>query len=88
MEREQSFLSILLVDDSQHIRMLLTAFLRAAGYTELPTAGSAHEAFQDLGMDGPDGAVPEVDRMMDITMPEINGVEACHGIKATPLLQD
>ena len=82
-------MSILIVDDSQHSRMLLTAFLRAAGYTELPTAGSAHEAFLHLGMDGPDGAAPEVDLiLMDITMPEIDGVEACRQIKATPLLQD
>ena len=82
-------MSILIVDDSQHCRLLLRAFLRAAGYMELPTAESADEAFQYLGMDGPAGAVPEVDLiLMDITMPEIDGVEACRRIKATPLLHD
>ena len=82
-------MSILIVDDSQHSRLLLTAFLRAAGYTELPNASSAREAFNHLGMDDPDGAIPDVDLiLMDITMAETDGVEACRQIKASPLIQD
>ena len=82
-------MSILIVDDSPHVRLVLEAYLKGAGYTELLTAASAQEAFQHLGMDDSNGVAPEVDLiLMDIVMPEIDGVEACRRIKATPQLQD
>ena len=82
-------MSILIVDDSQHSRLLLTTFLKAAGYTEMTYAASAREAFQQLGMSDPAAGAAEVDLiLMDITMPEIDGVEACSRIKANPQLTD
>ena len=82
-------MSILIVDNSPHVRLVLGAYLKGAGYTELLTAASAQEAFRTLGMDSPDSIVPEVDLiLMDIVVPGIDGVEACRRIKDTPQLQD
>ena len=51
-------MSILIVDDSQHSLLLLTALLKAAGYTELIAAALAREAFKHLSMhDSPTGVV-------------------------------
>ena len=82
-------MSILIVDDSPDHRNLLTKLLNNAGYTELLTADSAHEAFNCLGLDNPLQPVPPVDLvLMDITMPEIDGIEACQRIKASAELRD
>jgi len=81
-------MSILIVDDSQHSLLLLMDFLKAAGYTELIAVASAGEAFQHLGMDDQRGTAEVELVLMDITMPEMDGVEACRRIKASPQLQD
>ena len=76
-------MSILIVDDSPEIRLLLTSVLKAAGYTKLTSVGSAREAFEHLGMDDP-ARVVEVDLiLMDILMTEMDGIEACYRIKVT-----
>lgn len=82
-------MSILVVDDLPGARLLLKTTLLDAGYSEVVTVESAKDAFLRLGMDDPTGPVADVDMiLMDIDMPEINGVEACRRIKATPQLQD
>jgi len=82
-------MSILIVDDSQHIQRLLKAFLEPVWYTDVLTAASARDAFKHLGIDNQGGGAPEVDLiLMDVTMPEMDGVEACRRIKATPEVQD
>ncbi|MFQ6026707.1 MAG: ATP-binding protein [Dehalococcoidia bacterium] len=82
-------MSILIVDDFPGVRFTLEATLREAGYHDLLLADSAKEAFQKLGMEGHDAVTPDVDLiLMDISMPEVDGVEACQRIKASPRLRD
>ena len=78
---------ILIVDDSREMRELFTRRLKAAGYDELLTAASACDAFHLLGLEDPLRKEPAVDLiLMDIKMPEIDGIEACRRITATPLI--
>lgn len=82
-------MSVLIVDDSLDERLLITTFLKAAGYTDLITAESARDAFEHLRLDDPNGIEVSIDLiLLDITMPEVNGIEACRRIKAAPRLRD
>jgi diguanylate cyclase (GGDEF)-like protein len=81
-------MSILIVDDEPAIQRLLNIILRGAGHQDVRTADSAREAFQQLGLDQPGGS-SDIDLiLMDITMQEIDGLEACRRIKAAPHLVD
>lgn len=80
---------ILIVDDSKDNHLVLKHFLHSAGYGEVEGVKSAVEAFRRLGLDGPDAGSPGVDLiLMDVVMPEINGIEACRRIKAVEHLRD
>jgi DNA-binding response OmpR family regulator len=82
-------MSILIVDDTLSQQLLLTAVLRSAGYGEVQTAPSAERAFARLSEDGGAGGEPDVDLiLMDISMPDVDGIEACRRIKAQPSWQD
>ncbi len=82
-------MSILVVDDLPGARLLLETTLHDAGYSEVDTVESAKDAFLRLGIDDPTSPAADVDMiLMDIDMPEINGVEACRRIKAVPQFQD
>ena len=82
-------MSILIVDDSADSRRLITLMLEAAGYSGLRTAASAREAFRLLSRSDPAGAAPEVELiLMDVLMPETDGIAACRQIKATECLRD
>ena len=79
-------MSVLIVDDSVDERLLLKTFLTAAGYAELITAESAGEAFEHLRLDDQNGVEVGVDLiLLDITMPKMDGIEACRRIKARSL---
>ena len=78
-------MSILVVDDSPQMQLLLATLLADAGYSEVITAGSADQAFAILNSEGADGAGTEIDLvLMDVLMPETDGLEACRRMKAMP----
>jgi CheY-like chemotaxis protein len=82
-------MSILIVDDTLSQQLLLSAVLRSSGYGDVQTVPSAEQAFTRLSEDGGTGGAPDVDLiLMDISMPEVDGIEACRRIKAQPAWQD
>ena len=82
-------MSILIVDDSQDSLRLLEHILKDAGYKDIVLAQSATEAFRVLNMNDPACLDVPVDLiLMDIIMPEIDGIEACRKIKKRDNLRD
>jgi PleD family two-component response regulator len=74
-------MQILVVDDSEDSRELTEAALLSAGYQDVRTAASAWEAFKilDLGNAAAKEGADIV--LLDIVMPEIDGIEACARIR-------
>lgn len=82
-------MSILIVDDSQDELLLLQRILNNGGYKEILLAMSANEAFDILKLENSSSADVSVDLiLMDIMMPEIDGIEACSKIKGDDRLKD
>src|SRR5882724_5239914 len=74
---------ILVVDDSEDSRDITEAALLSAGYRDVITANSAAEAFDLLDIKVIQaGDVSTVDiLLLDIVMPEVDGIEACARIR-------
>lgn len=71
---------ILVVDDSEDWRDLTEAALMAAGY-EVRTAASAKDAYAALGL-GIEQDAPACDLIvLDVVMPQVDGIEACARIR-------
>lgn len=75
---------ILIVDDSEDSRDITEAALLSAGYKDLVTTSSAWETYKylDIGKNGSNGAVPVDIILLDIVMPEVDGIEACARIRS------
>jgi PleD family two-component response regulator len=76
-------MNIFIVDDSEDSRDVTEAALFTAGYRDITPAGSAKEAFAQLNLDRADAQAVPIDLMLlDIVMPEIDGIEACARIRS------
>ena len=82
-------MAILIVDDDANTRRLLAFILENAGHTDTQMAVSAHDALQQLGLEGSGtpGEPPDL-ILMDLTLPDMHGVEAIRRIKAAPAYED
>lgn len=80
--------TILVIDDSIDSRTQICHILNQAGYDDILEADSAQQAFDLLGIGGLEDEIdqdPQVDLiLLDIVMPEINGIATCIKLKATP----
>ena len=73
---------ILVVDDVEDSRDITEAALLSAGYSEITMAGSAWEALKILDVGRTIDEAPGFDLvLLDIIMPEMDGIEACARIR-------
>lgn len=79
---------ILIIDDSPDCRLLIEAYLREAGYTDIMQASSFAECYKllDLSDSSRSAAVNLI--ILDILMPHINGIVALKVLKAHPVYRD
>jgi CheY-like chemotaxis protein len=76
----EPFLRILAVDDDPFIRELIPKIAIRAGYPEVSVCGSGNEALALLGR----APVPFDVLLLDINMPDMDGIELCGRIRRMP----
>lgn len=80
---------ILIIDDSVDQQQLLETFLKAGGYADVVAAVSPPDAFRYASVSDPDSPDPKIDLiLMDVAMPQLDGIDACQQIKGIPHLKD
>jgi sigma-B regulation protein RsbU (phosphoserine phosphatase) len=85
-KEEGGSMNILVVDDSANERTLLRHLLTKGGYSKVTLAESAAEALEKIRGPHPSGKTDLI--LMDILMPEMDGIEACRAIKSESSLRD
>lgn len=80
---------ILIVDDSEESCDLTEGMLLSAGYSDIVTADSGREALKllDVGRDREEKPAVDV-VLLDIVMPQMDGVETCARIRNDPRYSD
>jgi phosphoserine phosphatase RsbU/P len=82
-------MSILIVDDNEANLFVIEKLLNRAGYADHLSFTSANDLFAYLESDNPYIMAEQVDViLMDIMMPEIDGIEACRRLQEMPHLKD
>jgi len=82
-------MKIVVVDDNKTNLIIVEKILRKAGYNRLLLLSSAAELYQYLQLDIPNpGDVPVDLILMDLMMPEIDGIEACRTVLANDRFSD
>jgi diguanylate cyclase (GGDEF)-like protein len=81
-------MSILVVDDDEDLSRLLAIRLQAAGGYEVCLAHSAQAAFEGLALLGTETSKGIDLILMDVELPDIDGIEACRRLKNHPVGQD
>ena len=82
-------MGILIVDDNEANLFVIEKLLNRAGYTDHLSFTSAKDMFGYLQSDNPYIIQEQVDViLMDIMMPEIDGIEACRQLQQIPHLKD
>lgn len=66
----------LVVDDSPHLRALVSSYIRKAGYTNILMASSGLEGLEQYKLSHPDIV------FLDVVMPEVDGVTTLREIRS------
>ncbi len=82
-------MGILIVEDTRDAGIILQTTLQEAGFADVHHVESAARAFEFLGVGAGKNPHPEIELvLMDILMPQIDGIKACFRIKQEPFLKD
>ncbi|TGE31779.1 diguanylate cyclase [Desulfosporosinus sp. Sb-LF] len=81
-------MAIVIVDDTIFSLKVIEAFLMSAGYLDVITLKSARELYQLVDGYSERGIVKIDLILMDIVMPEVDGIEACRNVKKREWLVD
>lgn len=79
---------ILILDDAEEMRLLLQVLLHEAGYEDIQLADSFASAREILSRCSRGGNCPFDLLLLDLMMPEVDGIEACRRIRADAALAD
>ncbi|WHY73940.1 PP2C family protein-serine/threonine phosphatase [Fictibacillus enclensis] len=82
-------MTILMVDDNSVNLFVIDKILKGAGYENTVALSSAGQLFDYLQIDKPQAPKPDVNLiLLDIMMPETDGIEACRRIQEAERLKD